>query len=195
MKRLFIAIPIQSESKDKIKGLLSDTRLNHLPVKWTAYQNLHLTIQFLGDVDEKRIGDLKQMMVRIKEPVRNEFVKFTEIGSFPGGTNPKIIYLGIDKPEFLQKIHQQISRDLAKNGFIPDRKPFKPHLTLARVKEYGVVSTEDLFYLTEKFKHDPIAASPLDRIILFESTLKPSGPVYSSLYEKSLFAKTRTQSN
>ncbi len=187
MKRLFIAVPIQSEAKNKItNGIISDVKIKQLPVKWTAYQNLHLTIQFLGDVDEKRIGDLKQIINRVKTPVRNEFLKFTGIDSFPGKTNPKIIYIGMDNSNYLRLIHRQISHDLLRNGFSPDRKPFKPHLTLGRVRENGEVSPSDLAYLADLFRQLDITDSLLDRIILFESVLRPAGPVYSSIYEKKL---------
>ena len=187
MKRLFIAIPIQDESKTKIvSGILSDEKIKHMPVRWSSYQNLHLTIQFLGDVDEKRIGDLKQILNRIRIPAEKEYLKFTEIGAFPGIKNPKIIYLGLFQSEFLMSIHRQIKNDIIRNGFSVDGKPFRPHLTLGRVREGSAAGPAEIAYIEEIFKKTSIDDSQIDRIILFESRLHPAGPVYSSLYEKKL---------
>ena len=99
MKRLFIAIPIQNESKTKIvSGILSDEKIKRMPVRWSAYQNLHLTLQFLGDVDEKRVGDLKQILNRIRVPASKEYLKFSKLLSHHNYHNLDILLENSDKP-------------------------------------------------------------------------------------------------
>ena len=187
LKRLFIAIPITEASKVSIiKGILSDDKLKQMPVRWTSYRNLHLTIQFLGDVDEKRIPDLKQILNRIRLSENPEIIKFTNIGAFPGISKPRIIYLGLDYSDYLPNIQRFITKDLIRNGFTVDNKPFRPHLTLGRVREGMLFQSRDIQYVQEIADRISVPDSPVDRIVLFESKLQPGGPIYTSLYEKKL---------
>ncbi len=157
-----------------------------MPVRWTAFQNLHLTVQFIGDVDEKRIPDMKQILNRIRKPEQCEVLKFTGISAFPAGGSPRIIYFGINSSDYLRKIHRLVTNDLIRNGFPADNKPFKAHLTLARVRDGNTVTEPQMAHLKELASTLTVEDSPLDRIILFESQLRPGGPVYTSLYEKKL---------
>ena len=186
MKRLFIALPIQESTRKQIIGILSDESFRKLPVRWTAPQNLHLTLQFLGDVNEKRIPDLKQILNRIRGPENPVQLHFTTAGAFPDAAHPRILWLGIERAESLIRIQQQITADLTRNGFDPDRKPFKAHLTLGRVKEGCSVGNAPVSSLQERFGASVVDDSPMDSIVLFESLLKPGGPIYTSVYTRAL---------
>ncbi len=187
MKRLFIAIPIQDESRIQItRTFLLDEAAKHMPVRWTAIQNLHLTLQFLGDINESRIPDLKQILNRIVVKDHPIFLRFSDFGAFPNLKQPRILWLGIEKTDHLNMIHSHIIDDLERNGFEVDRKPFTAHLTLGRIREGQYVSPKEIDYLKEISKRQKINDSLWDRIILFESQLRPSGPVYIPIYEKKL---------
>ena len=169
-----------------ISSFSTNEQARKLPVRWTSVQNLHLTLQFLGNVEEKRIPVLKQILNRISPPESPEELAFTGIGAFPNNASPRIIWIGIKPNEYLQKVQSLITRDLIRNGFEADRKKFKPHLTLARVKERAVLSGESLAYLEEMRAGAVIDNSPLDSVTLFESRLQPGGPVYTPLFETKL---------
>ena len=84
MKRLFIAVPIREGTRTQIvRGIFNDPSVKRLPVRWTAYQNLHLTLQFLGDVEEKRIPELKKIMDALSIPETADDLSFTGLGAFP----------------------------------------------------------------------------------------------------------------
>lgn len=157
-----------------------------MPVRWTAVRNLHLTLQFLGDVDEKSIPGLKQILNRVSRPEVPESLHFTGFGAFPNISQPKILWLGIERSELLLRIQRQLMEDLNRNGFEPDRKPFRPHLTLGRVREGSTVTAEQTAFLQSRSEQVCVDDSPLDRIILFESLLRPGGPIYTPVYEKKL---------
>ncbi len=185
MKRLFIALPLQEITKNEIfHGMFSAEPIKNMPVRWTSLQNLHLTLQFLGDVDEKRIPVLKQIINRLGTSGIQDSLVFTNIGAFPSVSAPRVIWLGIKQNDLLRKMQKRLTFDLILNEFTADQKKFKPHLTLGRVKENANVSAGMISSLEGIRANLTITPSPLDRIILFESRLKPGGPEYSALYEK-----------
>lgn len=155
-----------------------------MPVRWTSVQNMHLTLQFLGDVDEKRIPVLKQILNRLGTSGTKEELTFTIVGAFPGAVNPRVIWIGIKENDTLLKIQRQMTLDLIRNDFPADKKKFKPHLTLGRVKENVPVPSDMIRQLDDLREKLDLTASPLDRVTLFESQLKPGGPIYTVLYEK-----------
>lgn len=187
MKRLFIAVPIQDRTRNEIvKGIFGVDAIRKMPVRWTPFQNLHLTLQFLGDVEEKRIPDLKQIMNALPQPDRPEKLVFTSIGAFPGPASPKIIWLGLEKNEYLLRMQRSLSFALSENDFPFDRKSFKPHLTLGRVRENAGFTPAGLAFMEELAGNVKISDSSLDRVTLFESILRPGGPLYTVLFEKKL---------
>ena len=187
MKRLFIAIPIREASRNQImQGICSDASVRKMPIRLIAVQNLHLTLQFLGNVEEKRIPVLKQILNRISPPPSPEELVFTGIGAFPAPSAPRIIWIGIKQNEYLQKVQGLITQALIRNGFEADRKKFKPHLTLARVKEGSDLSAADFACLEALRSGTEIGNSPVDRVTLFESRLQPGGPTYIPLFETKL---------
>ena len=190
MKRLFIAVPVEERSRTEIAArVFSDENAKKMPVRWTPVQNLHLTLQFLGDTEEKRIPVLKQILNRIPQHEIEEKLVFTDIGAFPDLSSPRIIWLGIAKNQTLLNIRKRISDDLTRNGFEFDKKGFKAHLTLGRVRDGVSVSAEQIEILKNVVDQSPISPSCFDRITLFESQLRPGGPLYTGLYDKILFQK------
>ena len=185
MKRLFIALPILEKTRLEIaQGILADGSVKKMPVRWTSVQNLHLTLQFLGDVEEKRIPVLKQILNRLGTSGTAEELTFTNVGAFPGAANPRVIWIGIKTNNILLKIQQQLTQDLIRNDFPADQKKFKPHLTLGRVKENAAVPADMIRQLEDLRGKLDLTSSPLDRVTLFESQLRPGGPLYTVLYEK-----------
>ena len=187
MKRLFIAVPIQESVRNQIVKGISETELSKkMPVRWTPVQNLHLTLQFLGDVEEKRIPLLKQILDRIRIPETKEELVFTGIGTFPNRNSPRIIWLGIESNDYLQKMQRSLTGSLDEEGFETDHKRFKAHLTLGRVRDNALVSNEIMSGFETGWSRLQISSSALDSVTLFESRLRPGGPVYSAVYEKKL---------
>lgn len=185
MKRLFIAVPIQEKTRTEIvQGICADETSKKMPVRWTSVQNLHLTLQFLGDTDEKRIPILKQILNRLYSPDTKDALIFTNIGAFPEMSSPRVVWIGINTNETLRKIQKQLTTDLLRNGFAADRKKFIPHLTLGRVKENVPVPANLIGHLENLRGNINVSASSLDRVTLFESQLKPGGPIYTVVYEK-----------
>ena len=187
MKRLFIAVPIHEKTRREIvHGIFADESVRRMPVRWIALQNLHLTVQFLGDIEEKRIPELKQVLNAVSVSSKPERFQFTGIGAFPDTKAPRIIWLGIKNIEYLLKVQSEVTKALDAKGFPVDHKRFRPHLTLGRVRENAAITPDSFSYLKDLAGKVAISDSPLAMITLYESQLRTGGSIYTSIYEKSL---------
>jgi 2'-5' RNA ligase len=179
-KRLFIAvhIPVLAdiiELSQKLKQRLDKGRIN-----WVPLHNFHLTLKFLGDADEVLIPEI----VAIMQQVANEFEAFDVgiegLGKFSSSGHAKVIWLGIeDTKEVLNALSIQLNNQLAGLGFKPETRPFRAHLTLARVK--NIHNQSVLNNLIHTYSHTHFQNHKVKDIILYQSILKPSGPVYKPL--------------
>lgn len=163
--RAFIAIDIPEEIKKKIVEI--QNRLPELEGKKTEYENLHLTLKFLGEVDEEKIFEIKE---RLKRMDLGSFeVEIKEAGIFSN----RIIWLGIRN---CNKLQEEIDNALA--GIFEKEERFMGHLTIARVKNIK----DKKKFLTEinKIKIIPIKFT-VKEFNLKKSILKKEGPVYENI--------------
>jgi len=172
--RTFIAVEIHNEQVlDAITKIQSDFMIKATPVN---KQNMHFTLLFLGEIDEKIVEDLKKELSSISfRPIE---VKFTHMGAFPNPRFPRVIWIGVDKLASQQLIDlaAQVEKKLEPLGFKSD-KPFKPHLTIFRIKK----KVEDISQTLEKFKAVDLGKEVITELKLKQSILTPNGPIYSDL--------------
>lgn len=187
MKRLFIALPIAGASRSAIfRGIISAPALRDLPISHIGYANLHLTLQFLGDTDEKRIPGLKRIIDGLAAPETPQSICFTTAGCFPNRAEPRVLWLGIEENAYLQKVQRDLTQGLSEAGFDVDRKRFKAHLTLGRVRQGASFPTDGFAHLEKAVSAVTVPDSPIECLTLFESKLQPGGSVYTVLYERNL---------
>ena len=178
-KRLFIAINFSVEIKNQVTSLLQDLkRLNQdTNIKWVAPENLHLTVHFLGSVDEKHIHAIKQAITLSLHnmPVIN--YQSSEINGFPNLQRPRVIYVGLKGPDIgiIAVFHENLRQKLIDIGIHVDNKPWKAHITLGRVKS-GNNANLNLAAQIEPFK------GTFDSVDLMESQLTPGGPIYTKVF-------------
>src|SRR5213083_1189211 len=138
MKRLFIAVNISEQARVFVANYI-DTLRERFPesrVKWEQPQKLHLTIKFLGDVDEDRVDEIAFAL----KGVANEFKQFRVplggTGVFPAARRPKIIWLGvIDEQNKLVTLSRSIDKACSQLGFESEARPFRPHLSIGRIRD------------------------------------------------------------
>lgn len=176
MKRLFIAIKIHPSVKyiDTFKQISSSLR--HERIKWVEPENMHLTLKFLGETDEKKIPEINlalQQAVAVSVPFS---LKISNTGIFGSRYDPKVIWFGIEKHPELEKLAQNIFGGLQLCGWQPDRQNFVPHLTIGRIKE---LNDKQLFQKTISHYHTlEIQEEKVSEVVLYESILKREGPQY-----------------
>lgn len=182
--RAFIAIEIPAE----IRAQLGETsrELAKLPVEagWVKPGNIHLTLKFLGEVPESSRSQIAKAMQEAATGIPPFRLDLGGLGAFPNTRRPRVLWAGLaGQAETAQQLQNRLEERLAAAGFPREEKSFKPHLTLARIKNIA-----DPRRLAEGLIacRLPPASFPVERIVLFESVLHPTGARYTELAEARL---------
>jgi 2'-5' RNA ligase len=180
--RSFLAIELPKPILKKIEEVEADLKTAHADVRWVSPGKIHLTLKFFGNIEESRTDSIFQS---IEESVRSTqpfSLKVQGVGAFPSMKSPRVIWMGlVTGNQILISFQKEIEAQLEKIGFQPEDRPFRPHLTLGRVKSSR--GKNDLVGRIEKHKEGEFGNFQVDRVILFKSDLKPSGPTYTALRE------------
>lgn len=187
--RLFIAIDLPQEIKEKIDLILFNlTKEIRSPVKWVEMENLHINIKFLDEVLENKIEEIKNIIK--KSLIKNkEFdIRIKNSLVFPNINQPRIIGLRIIFNRELDTLARDLKKKLEDLPFIKKEfKPFKPHLTLGRVR-FNLSNKERDIVSEIKFED----RFPIKEICLFESRLTSNGPIYNILEKFNLWKKQKS---
>jgi len=186
--RIFIAINLPNEIK---KGLfLYSEKWPELPCKWTAKDNLHITLEFLGDLTDVEIGDVCKIVKEISQRHDSFSINLNKIVYGPlrlrSGQAPRMVWVEGGKSEELADLKNDLQEYLLeKISYKPDPvKAFHPHITLARIKEWEFRH----FELDERpdVNEDIDLIFTVESIEVMESELKRGGPVYTILESHNL---------
>ena len=179
MKRLFIAIPIISEPalSETIRALKSE--LASEQINWVSPENLHFTLQFLGDTYENQITEIIKGIYEVGQKFHTGTGLLKGIGYLSQQVNPRVIVIKLEGLPEMTIMANEIFKITEPMGFIPDHRKFIPHITLGRIKY--LKNKPKFFNLVESFKDKEFQKFTANQIILFESILRPQGPVYSPI--------------
>jgi 2'-5' RNA ligase len=182
--RSFIAIELPGELKQALTELQRKFKsAGSLPVKWVDPGNIHLTLKFLGDIDA---ADTSKIITALEEAVRGlpPFnLEVRGLGVFPNMSRIQIIWVGLygDLGK-LSQLQKRIETSLKPLGFPPEARPFSPHLTLARVRDFAHPDErQKLGKLISAASFEEKYAINVNAINLMKSQLTREGPIYSKL--------------
>ena len=182
--RTFIAIELSEEIKDSLAQIQSHLKYAGADVKWVDKDNIHLTLKFLGEIDDKICEKVKAALDEIAESTAPFELSLKDIGAFPKIEFPRVIWVGLDKgakesTELAAKVDEALSR----LGFDKETHPFAAHLTIGRVR--SPKNKEELREKVSSFSKQFTADSLqyINSIHLFQSTLTPTGSIYAKLHE------------
>ena len=180
MARIFFAIVIPEEIREKLE-LLKD-RLGVLPgaVKWVEKHNLHLTLQFIGETPDEKIQKLLDNAASAAEVAARFTIEIRGAGCFPSSSRPRVLWAGVD--EGRNKV-QLLAAELSHRTGLPPEKPFSPHVTLGRVHPGRTVHISNAMLSERDFY---AGTWPVKSFVCMESTLTPKGPVYREIARLSL---------
>lgn len=172
--RTFVAAEIQNdEVLNSIAKLQSDLKIKARPV---SKENMHFTLLFLGEIAEEIAPKIMEALESITfSPIQ---VSFGGVGAFPDPRFPRVIWIGVDETasQNLIKLATQVEEKLGPLGFKSD-KPFKPHLTIFRIKN----RIDDISKELDKLKTIQLGHDTISELKFKKSILTPSGPIYSDL--------------
>ncbi|RKZ22150.1 RNA 2',3'-cyclic phosphodiesterase [bacterium] len=171
--RLFIAIDLPFEAKKEIVGVRELIK-NKGGIKWVEMENIHLTLKFLGEVEEDKVSAIEKRLKAVAKDTEPFIISLRDVGGFPTERESRVIWVGVEQGrEMVYELNRKIERAMEKLGFERDSR-FHPHITIGRVKR-GRVNVQGL-----KFHYPSIFVKSF---FLISSRLTPSGPIYTPLRE------------
>ena len=179
--RCFIAIEIPETIKKSVADIIDNLKKSDSDVKWVPEENIHITLQFLGETEESLIPDIKGALYKILAPYSSFYIKIADVGCFPSGKRPRVIWVGMEGPQALIDLYKDISSEMVKFGYQKEERGFTPHVTIGRVKSNRNMG--ELLRRLEEFKVTDFPDFEVQNIKLVKSELKPSGAKYYSLAE------------
>jgi len=186
--RAFIAIRLSLKVEDFLARIQEKLKAPGADVKWVEPRNIHLTLKFLGERDDKRIEEAKTILEETAARFNEYTLQPSSVGAFPDIQHPGVIWIGVNQgaPEKI-RLARDIEEGICRIGIPKEKRPFACHITLGRSRTpknmRGLV--EQLSILKEG-SWEPAPILKVDKITLFKSTLSSKGPLYEVLHEANL---------
>jgi RNA 2',3'-cyclic 3'-phosphodiesterase len=127
MVRLFVSVEIPAAVKQRLERLCCDVP----GARWADPEQIHLTLRFIGEVDELVFGDVEAALGQVRAAPFD--LELKGVGHFPPRGEPKVLWVGVERSEGLSQLHDRVERALVRAGVEPERRRFSPHVTLARL--------------------------------------------------------------
>jgi len=174
--RVFVAVEIsKGEILKKIQAFQKNVEIDAKPTK---IDEIHFTLKFLGEIDQVKYDQVKDIIKKIS--FSSFDISLKGVGGFPNLKNPRVIWIGIDRngAEKLTVLANEIEIKLIELGFEKNKK-FKPHLTIFRVKR----KISDISVIMKEYEAVEFGVQTISKIKVKRSVLSPKGPEYSDLLE------------
>lgn len=169
--RLFLGIALPAPVRQHLSLLAGG-----LPgARWTAPENLHLTLRFIGEVEGHVAEDLAAALDGLAAPALT--LELAGVGVFEGGKRPAVLWAGVAPNPDLLRLQQKLERICVTAGLAPEGRKYHPHVTLARIRKGDPARMARFLADQALFRAGPV---PVSEIVLYESL---PGPVYRPLAE------------
>ena len=179
--RLFFAIELAGTLLDLLDEATDTLRAEAPELAWVAREKRHLTLKFLGDVDEAQVPKLTAAADGAASRHGRLEMTVREVGAFPNFRRARVVWIGVEQDPRLELLHHDLESHCEQEGFEVEGRPFRPHITLARVR--APLPVERMRGLARVARSVRVrAAVPVEHITLFESTLAPTGAHYRRLH-------------
>ncbi|MEL0105677.1 MAG: RNA 2',3'-cyclic phosphodiesterase [Rhodospirillaceae bacterium] len=177
--RLFIGLALP----ENIRSTLSAVQSGLPGAKWVKPENFHMTLRFIGDTERRVAEDIDSSLSDIRVPAFD--MKLSGLGCFETKGRVRSLWVQVLKSEPLKRLHEKIESAVVRTGFEPERRKFKPHITLARFK--GGASSDRIGMFMETHNGIQIESFTVNQFTLFRSHLGGEGSVYEPLAEYELY--------
>ena len=182
--RLFVALEIPSAVRGELAALIDTLRSASASAqstfrpRWVPPENLHVTVKFIGHVDEQTATRIRNELARIHSAAPID-LRFRGLGFFPNDKRPRVLWAGMETSSNLVPLAGEIDRSLEKFGVARETREFSPHLTLARFDPPGI--SRELREAVQANASREFGSARTSEFHLFESKTRPTGAVYTRL--------------
>jgi 2'-5' RNA ligase len=182
--RTFIAIEMPEEITAALAALQNDLRRANADVGWTRPENIHLTLKFLGETEERQANEIAQALTTVAAEYQPFTLVINTTGVFPNARQPRVLWIGLaGEIEALTAMQKRLETALAAIRVRGDEKAFHPHLTIGRVKSKRnvreLIARADVYSLRAM-------SFEVREIVLMKSELHPAGSRYTPLAKAAL---------
>lgn len=169
MIRLFVGLALPEATRDRLSRLGGG-----IPgARWVPPENFHVTLRFIGEVDEGAAQDIDTALEGVAAPPFT--LTLDSIGSFGRGHRAHTLWAGVERNEALLHLQGKVESAVVRAGLPPEERKYSPHVTLARMKEAKPDKLARFLEQHALFRDGPL---PMDRFVLFESVLGKGSPTY-----------------
>ena len=179
--RLFFAIELGDALLDLLDERTAPLRAEAPDLAWVRREHHHLTLKFLGDVDDVSAPKLVEAADRAASRHQPLEMSVRDVGAFPNFRRARVVWIGVEQEPRLELLHHDLEMACEEEGFEVEGRPFRPHITLARVR--APLPVERARALARVARTVRMKATvPVERITLFESTHAPTGARYRRIH-------------
>ena len=181
--RLFVALEIPAGVRESLADLIkelraADEKSSKSNARWVRAENLHVTLKFIGHVDEQKCGEIRAALARIHSDSAVELC-FRGLGFFPGEKRARVLWAGMEASANLVPLARETDEELGRLGIGRETREFAPHLTLARLDPPGI--NEKLRAAVATNSQREFGSVWTGEFHLFESKTRPAGAEYTRL--------------
>ena len=180
MIRAFIAIDIAPQTIHRIIDLTHQLKPQFPGIRWLGAENLHLTLKFLGGIEESAIDRIDAALTEPLRPFQRFTINAKGLGVFPNLRQARVLWIGLlgDQLSILQ---QKVELALTPLGFAPEQKYFRPHVTIGRWHKDDHHGRRVLKQELEKWCDYEFGVTTVEEVSLYQSDLNPGGVIYRRL--------------
>lgn len=185
LQRVFVAVPLDDSLRAAVQDLQRQLEDAGAVARWTRPEQLHFTLRFLGEIPPAQVARVKVATREAATGAAPFPISLHGLGAFPSFQRPQVVWIGVaDGREPLQALAGRLGQSLARQRFPAEPKPFRTHLTLARVR--STRNWGELVRALGSFKEIEVGTQQVDRLVVIESHLSPKGSSYTPLEEVAL---------
>ncbi|MEZ6197197.1 MAG: RNA 2',3'-cyclic phosphodiesterase [Planctomycetota bacterium] len=178
--RCFIAAPLTPAVAERLEREIAFLQLAGADVAWVKRAQFHLTLRFLGDVDPGDLPDIESAIEAATQEASAARPMVRGVSAFPSVEDPKtVVALLDDEGGEIGGMHQALERQLRRAGFRPEKRNYRPHVTLGRVR--GTRNLDEVARRMTEASERRFGLTDFDRLILYMSDQTPQGTLYTEL--------------
>jgi 2'-5' RNA ligase len=180
MIRSFVAVCLPAEVRARLEQYGKELKSLGLHGSYPKAESFHLTLRFLGNIPEQKVDEIGTALERAVTGIAPFQLEVRGLWVFPNLSSPRVVWMGFEQSEPLAVLQARVGQVLADLQFPPEDRPFRPHLTLTRLKSKDNLRALQS-YLKEVGPSATAGTVPVDEVVLFRSDLEPDGARHTRL--------------